>query len=215
MFSRMLFSKQHRLTYIVVSAIIGCACATIFDMRSHGIASATAAGIPLQFAAFWLIGVFLVDLTWRVRTHSSNRKWARAATWSGICLGVIAITWILAAMVIPDSASVYLMVRRPYIDAHWQVDPITNLTYFPLAFYHVDESGKTVVPGHFFVLDRGNQLVVNPISHVVDWPKCPGAIYTAYRLEDQIYIVRHYTIGATAPLFACLITPIPNRERPA
>ena len=90
-------------------------------------------------------------------------------------------------MVIPDSASVYLMVRRPYIDAHWQVDPITNLTYFPLAFYHVDESGKTVVPGHFFVLDRGNQLVVNPISHVVDWPKCPGAIYTAYRLEDQIY----------------------------
>jgi hypothetical protein len=214
MFSGMLFLKRRRLTYVGVSLIIGCAGAIIFDMRGRGIASARVAGVPLEFAVFWLIGVFLIDLTWRVRARSSNGRFVRSAAWSGICLGVIAITWILAATVIPDSARVYLMLRRPYIDAHWQVDPVTKLTYFPLDFYHVDESGKIVVPGDFFVLDQENRLSVDPISHEVNSPKCLGAIYTADRLEGQIYILRHYTETATAPLFPCLITPALEGEQP-
>jgi hypothetical protein len=213
MSSRTIFAKQHRLAYVVVSLIIGCTCAIIFNMRGRGIVSAQVAGVPLALALFWLMGVFLLDLVWRIRTCSSGVKFVRAAAWSGICLCIIVITWILLARVVPDSARVYLMLRRSYIETHWQVDPVTKLTYFPLDFYRADESEKTFVPGDFFVLDQDNQLKVDPATHEVTWPKCLGAIYTANRLDDTIYILRHYTMSVTAPIFPCLITPAPKSER--
>ena len=213
MFLRTSVSKQHRLTYLVVSSIIGCTCAIIFNMRGRGIVSAQVAGAPIALAVFWLIAAFLIDLVWRIRTRSLDRWYFRAAAWSGICLCIIVTTWILLALVVPDSARLYLTLRRSYIETHWQVDPVTKMIYFPLHFYWLDESGKTVVPSDFFVLDH-NKMKVDPVTHEVTWPKCLGAIYTADRLDGNIYILRHYAMSVTAPIFPCLITPVLKSELP-
>ena len=89
MFLRTSVSKQHRLTYLVVSSIIGCTCAIIFNMRGRGIVSAQVVGAPIALAVFWLIAAFLIDLVWRIRTRSLDRWYFRAAAWSGICLCII------------------------------------------------------------------------------------------------------------------------------
>jgi hypothetical protein len=196
--------------------MIGCACAVIFNMRHRGILSTQAAGAPIALAIFWLIAVFLIDFAWRISLRRSDGwHFFRAAAWSGICLCTIVMTWTLSAPLVPDPARVYLALRRSYIETHWQVDPVTNLIYFPLHFYRLDESGKNVIPSDFFVLDQNNQMKVDPVTHEVTWPNCPGAIYTADRLDDKIYILRHYTTSVTAPLFPCLITPVRKSEMPS
>ncbi len=209
---------KHRLIHVVISAIIGVSCAIIFDMRHNGIVSATVAGRPIELATLWLVGIFVADLVLHKTSHTSeltqfaseSARFAGAVRSFGICLAVIAISWIAASEVLPNSARIYLMFYRQYISEHWQVDPVTKLTYLPLDFYATDDSERMVVPAHFFLLDREHRLGFDPSSHKVTWPTCPGAIYTAFRLEDQIYILRHYAVSATAPLFPCLITPIPN-----
>ena len=205
------FSKHRRLTYVLVSIVIGFACAIFVGMRVSGIASAKVAAAPFEVAFFWLIGVFLIDLIWRVRTGSSNGMFARAVAWSGICMSAVMLAWLVGAIVFPDTAGVYLLLQRSYIDAHWRVDPVTQVTYFPIAFGSADESGRAVVPSSFFVLDKYSELIVG--SGELVRPSCPNVNYLAKRLEGQIYILRQYT-EQDAHLTPCLITPTPKSEQP-
>ena len=115
---------------------------------------------------------------------------------------------------IPDLAWVYFILRRSYIETHWQVDPVTKVIYFPLDFYWADEKGKTVVPAHFFMLNQNNQISVGPVEHEVTQPNCPGAIYTADRMDGKIYFLRTYTMSVDATVFPCLITPTLNSKPP-
>ena len=75
-------------------------------------------------------------------------------------MSAVMLAWLVGAIVFPDTAGVYLLLQRSYIDAHWRVDPVTQVTYFPIAFESADESGRAVVPSSFFVLDKYSELIV-------------------------------------------------------
>jgi hypothetical protein len=211
MFSGTFFLKHRRLTYVVASSIIGFGCAIFINMRVNDIASAKVAAVPFGVAFFWLIGVFLIDLICRVRAGASNGNFSRAAAWSGICMGTVVLAWLFGAIAFPDTAGLYLVLQRSYIDTHWRVDPVTRVTYFPLAFEKADAGGATVVPRSFFVLDKYSELIVS--SGELMRPSCPNATYLARRLEGQIYILQQYA-EQDAYLTPCLVTPAPKSELP-
>jgi hypothetical protein len=207
----LLFSKLRLLTYGIVSSMIGCAAAIILGMRGYGIGPGVAAdAVPVGLIC-WLIAVFVMDLTWRIRSGAPGLKWLRSAGWSGASFGIVVAAWILTASATPNPAGIYLAMRRSYIDAHWQVDPVTKLTYFPIAFY--DYNGKAV-PYSLFLKDSESQLKIDPLGHDLLWPRCSTASYAAHRLEDKIYVLRQYEVSPELSYSPCLITPAPKSTPP-
>ena len=202
-----MFSDMRSPTSIVLAAILGFAGALIFNLRSRGIVSAGVAGAPLEGAIVLLTMLFFVELIWPLRGGSPLGRLLRAMARSGICSLVIASTWSLGTIALPDSARIYFLINRSYIDKHWVLDPVSELTYFPIDAYELDRSGSAV-PLNFFVMDKEKKLKVDPLSHEVTSPSCPGAQYTAEVIRGQIYVLRHYTIAAGAALSPCLITPV-------
>lgn len=209
---RMFFSQYRRLVYVAISSIIGFAFTALMSMRLNGILSGPIVAVPLGLGLLWLIGVFLVDLIWRIKTEPFVEigMLPRAAAWSVICMIIAALASLLGVIVCPDPAGVYLTLQRSNIDAHWRVDPVTGLTYFPIAFEKADRDGKTEVPWAFFVLDRHSGLSIANGDLVR--PSCPQVL--AKRLDAQIYFLRQFPIEGSTYLTPCLITAAPRRERP-
>ena len=128
-----------------------------------------------------------------------------------LLVGVFAST--LASNSFPDPARIYLWLWRPYVESHWQVDPVAHLTYFPLDYTGVGYKNQEIVPHNFFVLDDKKALRLDehpdPYSGLrrLISPSCPDAKYDASRLDGEIYIVNNYIDDPDEPSQPCLITP--------
>jgi hypothetical protein len=132
---------------------------------------------------------------------------SRAAAWPVICAIIAVLASSLGAHVFPDPAGVYLTLHRSNIDAHWRIDAVTGVTYFPIAFEKADKDGKTEVPWAFFVLDRYGKLSVTDGQLVR--PSCPQVL--AKRLDAQIYFLRQFPVEGSTFLTPCLITSASHR----
>jgi hypothetical protein len=215
----MVFSSR-RSVYLAVSILSGAACDVVFDMRGFGFASSQTAGTAVMFAVCCISGVFLFEFVRWIRIDKSAERgflaFAKGAAWSGLSLIIVVASWIFAAVLLPNSASVYFKLHRSYIESHWQKDQPkvqstldTSLSYFPLAFQKIDERGEFVIPSVFYLWDRYYRFMVGPFEqapHIT----CGVNDYWLHRIEGQIYVVQQYGNPPGSFPTPCLVEPILN-----
>jgi len=118
---------------------------------------------------------------------------------------VVVCSWVFAG-VLPDPAVVYFNIFRKDIEAHWKIDPITNVVYFPVD-YGVDDEGKKF-PRNFFVLDNAGTFAADEYTKNLLSPRCGKSKYIVRFRRENVLFLRFYTDGADEPVRSCLIIPI-------
>jgi hypothetical protein len=148
-------------------------------------------------------------------------RWRKEGWASRLCFSILSSLMILVAIYytnlspydFPEPAGIYLRWWRPYVESHWQVDPVTHLIYFPLDYAgSSNKDDHLVAPLNFLVLDDKKAFVIDPYSTPgrmgrLRSPTCPDADLEVLRLEGQIYIVRQYADDFHKDSESCLITP--------
>jgi hypothetical protein len=202
----------------VLAFLIGVSGPICIKMTSRGFVSGIFSSIP--FVAYplmlvWPSIAFLAGLLFRKTGMRLTSTIVRALFFSFITSLIAFFGCALASTSFPDPARIYLWLWRPYVESHWQVDPVTHLTYFPLDYTGVGKENKEIVPHNFFILDDKEKFVLDAssyhgISRLIA-PFCPNAKYEASRLDEKIYIVANYVDDPDEPSEPCLITPAPMR----
>lgn len=189
-------------------------------MRSSGFVPPSVEAIPVYFGLLWIAGVFLLELVRVIRGVTIQPVIAmieapiRALAWSGICVIIVVVSWIFAAIVFPDSSVIYFKLNRSYITSNWQIDPVTKLPYFPTAFYKADLIGRSIVPSHYYVLDEQYRITFEPFFRRFEIRECRDEYTIVVSVEDRTYFVRQYTEEGGSYIKPCLITPTLKNDRP-
>jgi hypothetical protein len=190
-------------------------------MRSSGFVSPSLETISVGCALLWIAGVFLCELVPRVIAITSRAQLLvtvseatfKAVAWSAICVVTTLVSLIFAAKVFPASSVVYFKLNRSYIESHWQIDPVSKLTYFPIAFEDAGPVGKTTIPSRYYVLkEHYPKSLDSPVPGFTLSSGCRNDFFDVH-VEEQVYFVFHYSEPDEYYLTPCRITPTLKKGR--
>jgi hypothetical protein len=206
-------SQNPLLTRLVLAAAIGFAGAVAAKMSDRGFAPRWLVVVAAISALGWMAYIFVSEMT---RPSNKGRLVIRVfcgSVWSCLSLLIVVLTWTYASNILPDTALVYLKLRRPYIQSHWRADPVSKLSYFPLDYTTMDRDDvqpQNFVPRNFLVLDNAGTFLIDEYSNRLLSPSCSHAKYEARRLEDNIFVVRIYVDDIDEISIPCLVAPMPK-----
>jgi hypothetical protein len=192
------------------SATVAVAVAVSMRVYDRGMASHSLVN-GAEILAFGLIILILVRELLRLRGDFGSRI-LYGFFLSFLSLLIFVPTWVCALQAIPDPALLYWQIWQPYIQGHWQTDPVSKFIYFPIDYTTMDYStandrGK-VVPRNFFVLDDIGMFEISKYDGRVISPSCANAKYSALRVEEKIYVVRLFIDDPDETSDPCLVTPM-------
>jgi hypothetical protein len=203
--------KRWFVLLTIGSLLMGVTSATFSSAAELGIVPYRWVTASLIAGAGWIVVGFIEE---------ARKVWSlfdalRSSLWIFLFFG---LGWVLTSSafrqeVLPDPTLVYFHLRRSYIETHWQVDPKSRLSYFPLDYLAMEKlnrggaSGKEIVPRNFLARDYAGKFSIDRTDGRLTSPSCPNAKYSARRLEGPVYAVRLYIDDVDEVSEPCLVAP--------